>query len=40
LVFGEAKRRVVETAIAGGSDYPVEMLLHQTRTPLTVIWAP
>lgn len=40
LIFGEAKRNVFEAAIAGGSAYPIEALMHQTRKPLTVIWAP
>lgn len=40
LIFGEAKRVVFETAMAGGSNYPVEALLQQTLRPLTVIWAP
>ena len=40
LIFGEAKRVVFESALAGGSAYPIETLLHETRKPLTVIWAP
>jgi len=40
LIFGEAKRNVFETACTGGSAYPIEALLHETRKPLTVIWAP
>ena len=40
LIFGEAKRNVFETASSGGSAYPIEALLHETREPLTVIWAP
>jgi len=40
LIFGEAKRNVFEAASAGGSAYPIEALLHETRKPLTVIWAP
>ena len=40
LIFGEAKRAVFDSAKAGGSTYPIEALLRQTRTPLTVIWAP
>jgi len=40
LIFGEAKRSVFEAAIAGGTTYPIESLLHHARTPLTVIWAP
>ena len=40
LIFGEVKRNVFETARSGGSAYPIESLLHETRKPLTVIWAP
>lgn len=40
LIFGEAKREVFETAKAGGSAYPIEALLGETRKPMTVIWAP
>jgi 6-phosphogluconolactonase len=40
LIFGHTKRRVFETASAGGSSYPIEALLHHVRNPLTVIWAP
>ena len=40
LIFGEAKRRVFETASAGGSSYPVEALLDHVDNTLTVIWAP
>lgn len=40
LIFGETKRLVFETAKTGGSTYPVEALLRETRKPLTVIWAP
>lgn len=40
LIFGEAKRLVFENAQTGGSAYPIEALLTQTRSPLTVIWAP
>lgn len=40
LIFGAAKRTVVETAMSGASAYPVEALLRQTRTPVTVMWAP
>ena len=40
LIFGEAKRVVFESAKTGGSSYPIEVLLRQTRQPLTVIWAP
>ena len=40
LIFGEAKKTVFEAARAGGSAYPVEALLRESRKPLTVIWAP
>jgi len=40
LIFGDAKRRVFETAMRGGSVFPVEALLRETRVPLTVVWAP
>ena len=40
LIFGQAKRAVFESAKLGGSAYPVEALARQTRTPVTVIWAP
>lgn len=39
LIFGVAKRRVLEAAMRGGSGFPVEALLRETRVPLTVIWA-
>jgi 6-phosphogluconolactonase len=40
LIFGAAKRRVLEAAAEGESAYPVSRLIqHQTR-PLTVVWAP
>jgi len=39
LLFGEAKRGVFETAMRGGSSFPIEALLRETRVPLTVIWA-
>ena len=40
LIFGQAKRIVFETAKTGGSSYPIESLLQNVRSPLTVIWAP
>ena len=40
LIFGEAKRAVFDKALAGGTTYPIETLLHQCRHPLTVFWAP
>lgn len=39
LIFGEKKRAVLEAALEGGSDYPIESLLKHARKPLTVIWA-
>lgn len=40
LVFGEAKRAVLEDAAAGQGDYPVQALLAQDRTPVKIAWAP
>lgn len=40
LVFGDAKRLVLESASKGGSGYPVESLLRHARCPLSVMWAP
>jgi len=40
LIFGEAKRAVLDTAMNGGSNYPIESLLQHVSTPLMVIWAP
>lgn len=40
LIFGDAKRAVFDSAMAGGSAYPIEALLQKIRRPLTVIWAP
>lgn len=40
LIFGEAKRAVLDSAVSGDSDYPVESLLQHISVPLKVIWAP
>lgn len=40
LIFGEAKRAVVEAAQAGERAYPVAALLGQERVPVRVVWAP
>ena len=40
LIFGEAKRAVLDTAMNAGSNYPIESLLQHVSTPLMVIWAP
>ena len=40
LIFGDAKRRVLEEAKGTGSDLPVGHLLRQQRTPVHVVWAP
>jgi 6-phosphogluconolactonase len=40
LIFGEEKRRVLESAQAGGTDYPIESLLQHGDDRITVIWAP
>jgi 6-phosphogluconolactonase len=39
LIFGEAKRALLDSAMSGGSDYPIESLLQHASAPLTVIWA-
>ncbi len=36
LAFGEAKRRIIDNPVG----YPVAALLQQTKTPLTIYWAP
>lgn len=40
LIFGEAKRAVIESAQKGEGGYPVEALLRHARCPLHVVWAP
>jgi len=40
LIFGDDKHDVFETAMRGGSAFPIEALLRETLVPLTVIWAP
>ena len=40
LMFGEAKRRVIEAADQGDSSYPVEALLRHAGNPLSIMWAP
>jgi 6-phosphogluconolactonase len=39
LMFGQAKRRVFEQAQSGGTQYPIESLLKQLQSPVTVFWA-
>ena len=39
LVFGAAKRNVVEEAAASPDRYPVSHLLRQKRAPVHVLWA-
>ena len=39
LIAGEAKRRVVERAMAG-EDLPVGRLLSQARAPVRILWRP
>jgi 6-phosphogluconolactonase len=39
LIAGEAKREVVERALAG-ADLPVRALLTQDRVPVRVLWSP
>lgn len=40
LIFGEAKRRVFESASRGNGEYPVASLLRHASCPFSVIWAP
>lgn len=40
LIFGDAKRRVLESAKSTGSTLPVSHLLRQQRTPVHAVWAP
>jgi hypothetical protein len=40
LIFGDAKRGVVDAATGGDTAYPVERLIRYVSKPLTVIWAP
>ena len=40
LMFGEAKRRVFDSALNGSRKYPVAALLSQKRAPVTALWAP
>ena len=40
LIFGDAKREVIEAAKTPGSKLPVSALLLQKRAPVSVLWAP
>jgi 6-phosphogluconolactonase len=40
LVFGEAKRAVLDTAMGDSRVYPVSYLLHQDYRRLHIFWAP
>ena len=40
LIFGAAKRRVLEQAQDGEGDYPIAALLALETIPITVYWAP
>jgi len=40
LFFGDAKRKVYETAKTSGNTYPVAHLIKQKRAPVRVFWAP
>ena len=40
LIFGDAKREVLEAAKTPGSKLPVSALLLQKRAPVSVLWAP
>ena len=39
LIAGEAKRQVIERALAG-ADLPVRAILAQDRVPVRILWAP
>ncbi|MDJ0917959.1 MAG: 6-phosphogluconolactonase [Woeseiaceae bacterium] len=39
LIFGEAKKTVIEKAKAGDMSYPVTRLLRQKKAPVHVYWA-
>jgi 6-phosphogluconolactonase len=39
LIFGEAKRRVLELSLADKGAFPAGAVLQQIRSPVTVIWA-
>ncbi len=39
LITGEAKRQVVDAALAG-ADLPIRRLLGQDRTPVDILWSP
>ena len=40
LIFGEEKRRVLQSALDRGSELPVTKLLSRPGLPVRVIWAP
>ena len=40
LVFGRDKRRLIETAVAGTTQLPVQALLQNARVPVRIYWAP
>jgi 6-phosphogluconolactonase len=40
LVFGLDKRRLIEAALAGTTQLPVQALLHNARLPVNIYWAP
>lgn len=40
LIFGDAKKTVLEKARAGDTSYPVARLLRQKHAPVHVYWAP
>lgn len=40
LIFGDAKKNVLEKAKAGDVSYPVTRLLRQKQAPVHVYWAP
>ena len=40
LVFGDAKRQLIEAASQSNDGLPIAYLLRQKRAPLQIIWAP
>lgn len=39
LIFGQSKRMVFDQALSGGTFFPIEQLLKQLQSPMTVFWA-
>jgi len=40
LIFGAAKRKVIDAAAAGNTTFPIESLITNLAAPLSVFWAP